>query len=287
MGPLDVVHLTALMGRTSGRPEIIVALIDGPVLIADPQQWSSHVSYRDGNLRGICSRANSAACSHGTFVASILAAKRETLAPAICPGCTLLVRAIFSEALTSDGPEPSASPEQLAAAIVDTVDAGARVLNMSMGLAHPSCKPEPRLSEAMDYAASHGAIPVVAAGNQRNVGSSALTRHPWALPVVGCDLAGKPTVESNLGASAGRRGLRAPGENIMGLGTDGSLNSSRGTSVAAPFVTGTIALLWSEFPKASARDIRLALSAPGRRSLVPALLDARAAYDSLAASKPN
>lgn len=290
MGPLDVVHLTALMDRTSGRPEIIVALIDGPVLMADPQQWSSHVSYQDGNLRGICSRASSAACSHGTFVASILAAKRETLAPAICPGCTLLVRAIFQEALTTDGPEPSASPEQLAAAIVDTVDAGARVLNMSMGLARPSTKPEPRLREAMDYAASRGAIPVVAAGNQRAVGSSALTGHSWSVPVVACNLTGKPTLESNFGASAGRRGLRAPGEDIVGLGTDGNLKLSRGSSVAAPFVTGAIALLWSVFPRASARDVRLALrplSSPRPGSLMPILLNAWAAYEFLAASRRN
>ena len=32
MGPLDFTNLTPLMDRTTGRPEISVALIDGPVL---------------------------------------------------------------------------------------------------------------------------------------------------------------------------------------------------------------------------------------------------------------
>jgi hypothetical protein len=31
MVPLDLVKLTPLMARTSGRPEVLVGLIDGPV----------------------------------------------------------------------------------------------------------------------------------------------------------------------------------------------------------------------------------------------------------------
>ena len=60
---------------------------------------------------------------------------------------------------------------------------------------------------------------VAAAGNQGTVGSSVITRHPWVIPVIACDLQGRPTTESNLGSSIGRRGLAAPGENIASLGT--------------------------------------------------------------------
>ena len=52
-----------------------------------------------------------------------------------------------------------------------------------------------------------------------------------------------------------------------------------------PFVTGTIALLWSEFPAATAAQIKLAVSqvsARRRASVVPPLLDAAAAYQNLA-----
>jgi subtilisin family serine protease len=286
MTALELVNLPKLMQRTTGRPEIIVALIDGPLLMANPQNWGKSVRYLKGSQTGTCTNPDSAACWHGTFVASMLGAIRESHAAAICPGCTLLVRAIFPEATTAREQEPSASADTLAAAIVDSVDAGARVLNMSMGLGHPSCRPEPRLQQAMDYAAQHGVIPVVASGNQYAVGSSALTRHPWTMPVVGCSLNGRPTFESNLGRSGRGRSLRAPGENVVGLGSDGNLKMLRGTSVAAPFVTGTIALLWSEFPKASARDVRLSLmqhSSGPHSALVPPLLNAEAAYQSLAA----
>jgi subtilisin family serine protease len=57
-----------------------------------------------------------------------------------------------------------------------------------------------------------------------------------------------------------------------------------GTSIAAPFVTGAAALLWSAFPAATAVQVKHALlaSAPGRRrTLAPPLLDAWGAFDML------
>ena len=304
MTPLDLVKLSPLMGRTSGRPEIAIGLIDGPIAINHPDLSGQNIREVPGKMGGACSRASSAACMHGTFVAGILSARRGSVAPAICPDCTLLVRAIFAETNSANGNMPSATPEELAAAIIESIDAGARVLNMSAALAQPSSKGERELEWALDYAAKRGVVPVAAAGNQGTVGSSAITRHPWVIPVAGCDLQGRPMGESNLGGSIGRRGLSAPGENITSLGAGGKPLTFGGTSAAAPFVTGTIALLWSEFPAASAAQIRLAVthagapvaavSDPGkagtpgerrytrRNTVVPPLLDAWAAYRALA-----
>jgi subtilisin family serine protease len=177
---------------------------------------------------------------------------------------------------------PSATPAELASAIVDTVKAGARVINLSAAL-QSSARGWKALEQALDFAGARGAITVAAAGNQASVGGSAITSHPWVIPVVGCDLHGRPTLESNLGNSIGKRGLAAPGENITSLGTDGEAKTFGGTSAAAPFVTGAIALLWSEFPGARAPQIRLALMPKSRRprTIVPPLLDAWAAYQSL------
>jgi subtilisin family serine protease len=132
-----------------------------------------------------------------------------------------------------------------------------------------------------------GVIVVAAAGNQGTLGSSAITRHPWVIPVVACDLRGRPMNESNLGSSIGRRGLTAPGDAITSLSAEGQPLTLGGTSVAVPFVTGTVALLWSEFPAATAAQIKLAISqasAPRRASVVPPLLDAAAAYQILLTS---
>lgn len=280
MGPLDVVHLTALMDRTSGRPEISVGLIDGPVALNLPDFAGATIREVPGKLKGTCSRADTVACSHGTFVAAILAARRGSVAPAICPGCTVLLRPIFAESTNGNGFIPSASPEELASALVDSVDAGARVVNLSSVLVHPSPHGERMLEEALNYTAYRGVIMVAAAGNQGTVGSSAITRHPWVIPVSACNMHGRPLSESNLGGSIGRHGLSAPGDGITSLGPDGKPKSFSGTSAAAPFVTGTIALLWSEFLATTAAEVKLAItqSAHGRRKgIVPPLLDAWAA----------
>ena len=284
MIPLELAKLTALMERTSGSPEVKIGLIDGPIVTQHPDLVGEHLREIPGNNGAMCTRANSTACLHGTFVAGILSAKRNSPAPAICPDCTLLIRPIFAEKTTGSEHMPSATPQELAAAIIECIDAGARVINLSLALAQPSTKGEQSLEEALNQAVRRSVIVVAAAGNQGTLGSSAITRHPWIIPVVACDLRGRPMNESNLGSSIGRRGLTAPGDAITSLSAEGQPLTLSGTSVAVPFVTGTIALLWSEFPAATAAQIKLAISqasAPRRASVVPPLLDAATAYQSL------
>jgi len=281
MEPLDLVKLTALMARTSGSPEVKIGLIDGPVAAQHPDLASEHLREVSGKNSATCTQANSTACLHGTFVAGILSAKRNSPAPAICPNCTLLIRSIFTETTVGSEQMPSTTPKELAAAIIECIDAGAQVINLSLALAQPSTKGEQTLEEALNQAVRRGVIVVAASGNQGTLGSSAITRHPWIIPVVGCDRLGRPTNESNLGSSIGRRGLSAPGDGITSLGAEGQSLTLGGTSVAVPFVTGAIALLWSEFPNASAAQIKFAItqaSTPRRASVVPPLLDAAAAY---------
>ena len=179
---------------------------------------------------------------------------------------------------------PSATPEELATAILDCMNAGARVINLSLALAQPSINGVRALEEAFDQAIKRGVIVVAAAGNQGALGSSAITRHPWVIPVVACDDRGRPTNDSNLGGSIGRRGLSALGAGVTSLVAEGEPLTLGGTSVAAPFVTGAVALLWSEFFDASAGQIKLAVTQGSgwrRASVVPPLLNAEAAYRAL------
>ena len=287
MDAKEVVNLAPLMLRSSGRREIAIGLIDGPVAIGHPDLAGRSIREVPGQLGPVCSRASSAACQHGTFVAGILAARRGSAAPAICPECTLLVRPIFAESSSASGEMPTTTPDELASAILDSVDAGARVLNLSAAMGKLSRRGEYELGEALYYAARRGAIAVVAAGNEGTVGSSPITRHPVVIPVAACDLQGRPMSGSNFGRSIGRQGLSAPGVNITSLSADGKEHAFGGTSAAAPFVTGAIELLWSVFPKAGASEIRLAVTQSGRRrrnSIVPPLLDAWAAYQALTMS---
>jgi subtilisin family serine protease len=254
------------------------------VLLSHPGLNGASILEVPGQLRGACERAQSIACVHGTFVAGILSGRRGSSAPAICPGSRLMVRPIFTESDPASAGLPSATAAELAVAIVDCVTAGARVVNVSAALLERSSTGVAELEEALSYAGSRDVIVVAAAGNQGTVGSSSITGHPAVIPVAACDTSGTVLSESNLGRSIGGRGVLAPGKSITSLGTNGATLTFGGTSAAAPFVTGTIALLWSEFPRSTANDIRRAVtqaSAGRRRSVVPPLLNAWAAYQSL------
>jgi hypothetical protein len=126
MTPLDLVRLTGLMKRTKGGPALTLGLIDGPVVAPHPDLADEHRLETPGRIPGGCTRASSAACVHGTFVAGILCARRGSIAPAICPDCTLLARPIFAEGRSAAGEMPSATPDELAQAILDCLDGGAR-----------------------------------------------------------------------------------------------------------------------------------------------------------------
>ncbi|MGH7801533.1 MAG: S8 family serine peptidase [Thermodesulfobacteriota bacterium] len=281
ISPLDLVKLSPLMEFTSGRPEITIGLIDGPVAMNHHDLARQNIREVPGKLAGTCSKASSAACMHGTFVAGILCGKRGSAAPAICPNCTLLIRPIFAETTSDNTEMPSSTPQELTEALIDCIDAGAHVINLSAALAQPSSKGEHKLEEALDYAARRGVIVVAAAGNQGTIGSSAITRHPWVIPVVACDLQGRPISYSNLGSSIGRRGMSAPGDKITSLAANGKPLTFGGTSAAAPFVTGAIALVWSAFSAATAAEVKFAVTqayAPRRTTVVPPLLNAWTAY---------
>jgi subtilisin family serine protease len=287
MVPTELIRLTALMERTVGSPDVIIGLIDGPVFSAHPHLNAQHLRQIGDINRASCTQAESMACLHGTFIAGILSAERTSPAPSICPDCTLFIRPIFGETSAGQEHTPTATPAELATAILDCIRVGARVINLSAALAQPSTKGELILDAALDQALRRGVLVVAAAGNQGTLGSSSITRHPWVIPAVACDVRGRPLNESNLGSSIGRRGLSAPGDGITSLGSDGQFLKLSGTSVAVPFVTGTIALLWSQFPSLSAAQIKLALTQSPRAqraSVVPPLLDAEAAYQILLAS---
>lgn len=284
---LEVANLTPLMERTRGRPDVAVGLIDGPVFVDHPDLAEARIENLPGPIEGACVPATGAACMHGTFVAGVLVGARGKSAPAICSECTLVVRAIFSEQATAVGGFPAATSDELAAALVDTVNAGAWVINLSASVARGSAAGARLIAQALDYAASRGVIIVAAAGNQGNVGGSAIVSHRWVIPVVACDLEGRPLRDSDLGHSIGRRGLSAPGADITSLSEAGGTRTLSGTSAAAAFVTGAVALIWSEDPRTPAANLRFALTQAysPRRALVPPLLDAWSASNFLAAGR--
>ena len=283
--PHELVALKPLMELTEGRPEVVVGLVDGPVHLGHPDLSAARITETGEPGRSRCRQPASAACFHGTFIAGILVASRESPAPSICPGCTLVVSPIFAE--SAAGWMPGATEEELADAILSCVRAGARIINVSAAVLLSSPEGERDLKLALDQCARRGVIVVAAAGNQGTITSTTLTRHPAVLPVVACDTRGWPLQLTNLSAIMGRRGVMAPGERITSSSPAGTPVQVSGTSVAAPFVTGTLALLRSLFPTASAGALRRATTQAtrGRAGLVPPMLDGAASLAALRAGR--
>lgn len=283
-GILEQVGLYRLMQQTEGRREIVIGLIDGPVESGHPDLTAANIRTLESNDPSVCNNSGSPACLHGTFIAGMLSARRGSAAPALCPGCTLLVRPIFLESTTGPGPMPSATPAELAQAIFDCIEAGAHIVNLSVALSGPFTKGAMLLLEALDYALRRQILVVAAAGNYGTVGSSSLVGHPGVIPVVACDRHGMVASFSNLGNTIGKRGLCAPGEQVTSLraGSTQPLTWG-GTSVAAPFVTAMAALLWSVFPAVRAFQVRHAMTqgSRSRHSIVPPLMDIWRAYAAL------
>jgi subtilisin family serine protease len=294
MDPLVQTRLHSLMKVSSGHPDIRIGIVDGPVDLNHPAFQGSRIDTIEDSQKEACKNASDLACIHGTFVTGIICAKRGVSAHAICPDCQIIINPIFGKEKTNIRTEnddsstlPNATPEELPNAIMATINAGAKIINLSLGLDTTSLTVYDGLQQAYDYALRKGVIIVIAAGNQGNMGNVSLINHQWIIPVAACDENSRIHPMSNFGPSIGRRGLLAPGVNITSTYPGGQYGHMSGTSFAVPFVTGTIALLWSMFPKATAAEIIHSVVAGTSsshhhpRSIIPPLLNAEAAWNRL------
>lgn len=274
LNPLRLIKILNLLEITKGNPAIKIGIIDGPVDASHPSLSQMRI-IRVKNKMGHCNAHDSIACIHGTFIAGILGAKRGYAAPALCPSCSFIVRPVFMEGVfKSRFDMPSTTPIELADAIVETIDDGARVINLSLGLASSSLTRYRILEDAYIYARKKEVLLVISSGNQGNIGYIPLLNDRGIIPVTSCDENGKFDGTSNFGPTIGTRGLMAPGVNIISSIPDGRYAQMSGTSVAAAFVTGTLALLLSVFPKASVSEVSNSLfSENRRRAIIPRLLN--------------
>jgi subtilisin family serine protease len=296
MHPLKQTRLEMLMSLCTGDPRIIIGLIDGPVDFSHPALQGSKIRTIKDSQLAACKSASNVACSHGTFIAGILSSKRGLAAPAICPDCEVILNPIFQHEIRDDRTNNASSvlsttSEELSNAIIDTIDAGAHIINLSLGFSTSALVVYDRLQQAYDYALKKGVIIVVAAGNQGNIGNTSIISHQWLIPVSACDENGRLDPMSNFGPSIASRGLMAPGLNIKSTYPGGQYTYMSGTSFAAPFVTGALALLWSLFTNYDAAVIKhsiiSAASSSKHRSVIPPLLNAETAWNLLKDGDPS
>ena len=64
MDALDLVKLAELMELTSGHPDIIIALIDGPLVTDHPSLTTERIRLLPDKVNGSCVPSKGAACRH-------------------------------------------------------------------------------------------------------------------------------------------------------------------------------------------------------------------------------
>lgn len=276
--PLTLCGVAPLMASMSGDPRLVIGLIDGPVAVDHPglepdrvRPMTMPAGWRQGG-------------PDGTFVAGVLVGRRGASAPGVCPGCLVVSRPVAGDVL-GEG-EFAVSPDQIGAAIDDCLEAGVRILNISVVLPPAAADGSAALIAALDRAARRGVLVVAAEGVRAAVGS-ALARHPWVVPVAACTPSGDPLPAAHLSPRLRRHALSAPGEGITSLDSPGGLATRSGAAAAVPFVTGAAALLWSALPETDVDALRHALlcTARGSRMMAPSppLMNAWAAFAHLRA----
>lgn len=172
------------------------------------------------------------AYGHGTFVAGLVAL--------VAPQAQIMPERV----LDGDG---NGNVFVVAQAILDAVAAGADIVNLSCGTVGNVASA--LLDEALKTARDKGAVVVASAGNQ---GSStplypADSKH--ALSVSALDLStGEVAGWASWGAWVA---VAAPGTDVVGPVPDGSYAVWSGTSMAAPQVSGQLALIRARSPKLS------------------------------------
>ena len=254
---LDIINAEAAYQRGATGAGVNVAVIDTGV-DADHPDLANNISDDSIDIATGGSVVTDD-LGHGTKVAGIIAAEKNGLGTFGVAYDSTILAIKASDCDESGCTFPYAN---LADAVDYATDNLAHVINMSLGAAGGS---DPGLSAAIKSAIDAGVIVVVSAGND----SAAQPMYPadlaadpayanMVISVVAVNDDGSIASFSNYCGATMNSCIAAPGVSIYST-KDGATDakdttSGSGTSYAAPFVTGAVALLIQLYPDAYAGD---------------------------------
>ncbi|MGW0706032.1 type VII secretion-associated serine protease mycosin [Streptomyces sp. NPDC002643] len=236
------------MWQVSTGKGITVAVIDSGVSPATPDLKGQVLPGRDyaENQSG---DEHTDYDGHGTGMAALIAGTGAygggTGSFGLAPGTKILPIRMPKSGMAANQAEGNKRfNENVPKAIRYAVDAGAQVINISLGRNEGS----PQLTEAVKYALDKGSLIFAAVGNSGDEANQ--LEYPAATPgVVGVGAIGRDlrkTAESQHGPQVD---MAAPGEDIVAACTGGTgFCKSNGTSDATALASASAALIWSKHP---------------------------------------
>jgi len=177
---------------------------------------------------------------HGTHVSGIVAASGKNMPRGVAPKCKLLPVRVLA-AMSKDGhPIGAGLVENINNGVKWAIDHGADVVNMSLGVRHTGGGLPHK--EVIDYAQRKGVTVVAASGNDGQHDLYYPGAFPSVIAVGAADDNGDVAPFSTYGDQVS---FIAPGVDVYSTWLEDGYAFSTGTSHAAPFVTGAVALLKS------------------------------------------
>ncbi|MFX4292691.1 type VII secretion-associated serine protease mycosin [Streptomyces bohaiensis] len=237
--------------------------------------------------------------AHGTAMAGIIAGRGHGAARAdgvigIAPEAQILpVRVLLEEDDPARGQKRAEGGNAVAEGIRWAVDHGADVVNLSLGDDSESAHPDPEEDAAIRYALRNGVVVVASAGNGGESGDpvSYPAGYPGVIAVTAVDRAGSRAPFSTRRWYAT---VSAPGKDVIIAAPGDRYMQGWGTSAAAAFVSGAVALLRAAHPELTPAEVRRLLAATAREApegghsaaLGAGLVDPAAAIEAAGTDRP-
>jgi cyanobactin maturation PatA/PatG family protease len=237
----EIEGLKDLWAETTGDPRIRVAILDGPVDQSHPCFAGAKLTILETLVSSTPSHGP--ATQHGTHVASVIFGQHGSPIAGVAPKCSGLIVPVFEDG--KSGELAPCSQIDLARAILQALQHGAEIINVSGGQLTPGGEAHPLLVDAVRTCSSSDVLIVSSVGND---GCECL-HIPGALPSVlavgAMDSHGLPLEFSNWGGQYQSQGILGPGVDILGAKPGGATQLQTGTSSATAIVSGVVALLLS------------------------------------------
>lgn len=249
----EAIRLPEAHLSSQGDRRIIVAVLDTGVDVDHAELVHAYLPGMDfvdiidgaehflGDFLGYDNDPDDNLVGHGTHVAGIIAAAGNHMPRGVAPQCRILPVRVLGAMKRGDKPVGAGLVDNINVGLKWAIDQGAEVVNMSLGVRDIGGGLP--YKEVIDYARTKNVTIVAASGNNGSEDLYYPGAYPYVVTVGALDQDKEHVAPfSTYGKQVD---LVAPGTDVYSTFLNNGYAFSSGTSHAAPFVSGAIALLKS------------------------------------------